>query len=163
MHYIPFINEDPRNRDNDFDCRDCPCFIFYFISNNVIEGSCIFNNGRIETFESNNEDIINDRKTNVKLQAAITRNCPVRYRDPVEGFKYLQFISIVNNDFYNYCKELSENKNLSDEERKVLTEKRDKTMQLSLLMSELYPKFEHETNKIMLEGYKMDENGELFK
>ena len=163
MHYIPFINENPRNRDNDFDCRDCPCFIFKFISNNVMEGSCIFNNSRIETFESNNEDIINDRKTNVKLQAAITRNCTVRYRDPVEGFKYLQFMSIVNNDFYNYCKELSENKNLSDEERKVLTEKRDKTMQLSQLMGELYPKFEYKTNKIMLEGYKMDENGKLFK
>ena len=163
MHYIPFINENPRNRDNDFDCRDCPCFIFYFISNSVIEGSCIFNNNIIETFESNNGDIINDRKTNIKLQAAITRNCTVRYRDPVEGFHYLQFRCIVYHDFHNCCRELFTNKNLTEEEKALLEEKRDKLMDLSKLMEEIYYKSDQKANNIMLDGYKMDENGELFK
>lgn len=155
MHYIPFINEDPKNRYEDLNCRNCPMFEGSTVYNMKIVCTCPFNGGYTEEFDI-------DQKV-IQLKQAITRNCPVRYRDPVERFNYLQFKSIVNHDFYNCCKELFENKNLSDEERKTLIEKRDKIMKLATLMEELYPKFEHEANKIMLDGYKMDENGELFK
>lgn len=160
MHYIPFNNENPRNRDNEFDCRSCPCFEGNKVYDYSIIGTCRYNQGLKEEFKFKDFD---KESFNVKLSAANTRNCPIRYRDPVERFHYLQFRCIVYSDFHNCCKELFENKNLTEEEKTLLEEKRDKLMDLSKLMEEIYYKSDQKANKIMLDGYKMDENMELFK
>ena len=155
MHYIPFINEDPKNRYEDLNCRNCPMFEGSTVYNMKIICTCPFNGGYTEEFDI-------DQKV-IQLKQAITRNCPVRYRDPIEGFHYLQVRCIIYHDFHNCCRELFENKNLTEEEKALLEEKRDKLMDLSKLMEEIYYKSDQKANKIMLDGYQMDENGELFK
>lgn len=154
MHYIPFLSESPRNRYEDVDCRNCPCFEGSIVYDKVLVGTCRFNRGQKEQFD------LGDLKT-VTLKGAQYRDCPVQYRDPVELFHYFQFMSIVSNEFVATCKKL-EDKGITEEERDYLEDRRDKNIQLYKLMKELFPKFDDLYNKIH-DGYVLDEHMEPYK
>ena len=150
MHYIPFINEDPKNRYEDLNCRNCPMFEGSTVYNMKIVCTCPFNGGYTEEFDI-------DQKV-IQLKQAITRNCPVRYRNPVEDFHFFQVYCNLTSEFARTFKEWKE-----DEDNKELLDKRDNVMKCLGLMETIFPEKFDRYQKIMHDGYKLDENMNLYK
>ena len=159
MHYLSFINEDPKNKYNDFDCRNCPCFIQINERDNVedkyIFGTCRFTNG---IGQGVNTEIINS----IRLEPSINGTCPVKYRDPLVDFNYFQIKSMLTNSWFNSYKESTDPKN-DEETKRIFEEKVDKTRKCIDLLAEIFPNHEEKYNKIRDENYLLDDNMNLYK
>lgn len=153
MHYIPFSNEKIDNRYNDINCCCCPLATIKYIDNKPVSVTCPYNSNYgykpVEVTDPNN--------LNIKL--AVTSSCPVLYRDPVESVHYIQVYCNINNRFINKYKEIKDDNSLSPEDKNTkLHEIVQKFNQLQDFLKELFPKHHELYEKVMLEGYYLDEN-----
>lgn len=157
MHYIPFINEDKRNTYEKINCKHCPLFNIKPVNNEYYIGYCKYNKnleGAIISCDTESVDI-----THIS-------NCPVKYKDPMKDFHYMQVYWMINNEFVNSYIKLEKglkDGNLSNEEKEILEKRIDKFLSCSKLLSELFPKHEEMYKKIMNEGYKLDDDMNLYK
>ena len=155
MHYIPFINEKIDNRHNDINCYCCPLAFIKYIDNKPRLITCQYNSDYgYEPVEITNLDNIN-----ITLKPATTYTCPVQYRDPVEKVHYLQVYCNINNKFASKYREIYEDKSLSPEDKNTkLQEMIQKFSQCQDFLEELFPEHHELYEKVMKEGYHLDEN-----
>ena len=155
MHYIPFINEKIDNRYNDINCCCCPLATIKYIDNELISVTCQYNrNYGYQPVEVTDSDNIN-----ITLIPATKYTCPVKYTDPVERAHFLQVYCNINNRFIDKYKEIKDDNSLSPEDKNTkLKEIVQKFNQLQDFLKELFPKHHELYEKVMLEGYYLDEN-----
>jgi hypothetical protein len=155
MHYIPFINEKIDNRFNDINCYCCPLAIIKYIDSKPRFITCLYNNDYgYEPVEITNLDNIN-----ITLKPATTYTCPVQYRDPVERAHFLNVYYNINNTFVNKYKKIDYDNSLSSEDKNnKLQELLNKFNQCQDFLKELFPKQYELYEKVMLEGYHLDED-----
>ena len=163
MHYIPFENEDPKNTYENFDCRNCPCFVGQKIFDYAILGTCKYNGGNKEKFRFKDYD---PEYFTVRLRAGLTRNCPIQYKDPVENFHYYQFMSILHNDLVNTVRERYDKYDsgtLTDEEEKGLHNRYLKIIETIKSIEQLYPDKKTLHDRLVNGNCKLDENMKPYK
>jgi hypothetical protein len=155
MHYIPFINEKIDNRYNDINCYCCPLATIKYINNKPRFITCQYNSYYgYEPVEITNLDNIN-----ITLIPATKYTCPVKYTDPVERAHFLQVYCNINSKFRNKYKEIYEDKSLSSEDKNdKIHELVQKFNQCQDFLKELFPNQYELYEKVMLDGYHLDEN-----
>lgn len=155
MHYIPFSNEKIDNRYSEINCCCCPLVTIKYIDNKPRFVTCPYNNNYgYEPVEVTDPDNLN-----ITLIPATTSGCTVEYINPVERAHYLQVFCNINNKFVNEYKKISHDISLSPEDKNIkLHELIHKFSQFEDFLKELFPKDHELYEKVMLEGYHLDEN-----
>ena len=156
MHYIPFNNEDPKNSEFSINCKCCPLCIIGNTYNEEFAAGCPYCNGN-EIFSIDKEDFFT-------LSPAKDYKCKVRWYSPLLKSPYIQLMIFLINDSDYFETNTLAKYYLDKSPKRKLYEGRDKDIQqIFELMKKLYPDLEDIYNKIMFEGYKLDDNMNLYQ